>query len=354
MSYSTKHKTHVSGQAPFSKGKLQAAHYGSRSHARTSVRRHAHRGSARFASHSLPHVETEFAWESRGEGDKTIIILPWSASTARSRRRHSSLPSRRLNAAVSTSTFPDAATCLPGRQPPTESSTRSYFSYGGYLAAGLARRQPEAFDGLILACTAFRIHPEDRKLPATATVSPRWLPSVSAEFRDHLAAALGTPWEAVARDIDTRLLISRRQTTPTSRSSESRAIRSATRTRRSYTTDQSRSSWDAKTASPATRANSAHSTRTPPQPSPCSTTRATTFPSSGRSRSKRRYGNGLPAFRSTSRHLNNASRAPSPPPVLMSRRPRRETAITTLARRRTGLEPRFGGRRRAAPHSLTS
>jgi hypothetical protein len=22
-------------------------------------------------------VETEFAWESRGEGDKTIIILPW-------------------------------------------------------------------------------------------------------------------------------------------------------------------------------------------------------------------------------------------------------------------------------------
>jgi hypothetical protein len=77
MSYSTKHKTHVSGQAPFSKGKLQAAHYGSRSHARTSVRRHAHRGSARLASHSLPHVETEFAWESRGEGDKTIIILPW-------------------------------------------------------------------------------------------------------------------------------------------------------------------------------------------------------------------------------------------------------------------------------------
>jgi hypothetical protein len=62
----------------------------------------------------------------------------------------------------------------------------------------------------------------------------------------------------------------------------------------------------------------------------------------------------LPAFRSTSRHLNNASRAPSPPPVPMSRRPRRETAITTLARRRTGLEPRFGGRRRAAPHSLTS
>jgi hypothetical protein len=76
----------------------------------------------------------------------------------------------------------------------------------GYLAAGLARRQPEAFDGLFLACTAFRIHPEDRELPATATVSPRWLPSVSAEFRDHLAAALGTPWEAVARDIDTRLL----------------------------------------------------------------------------------------------------------------------------------------------------
>jgi Alpha/beta hydrolase family len=129
-----------------------------------------------------------------------------SASTARSRRRHSSLPSRRLNSAVSTSTFPDAATRLPGRQPPTESSTRSYFSYGGYLAAGLARRQPEAFDGLFLACTAFRIHPEDRELPATATVSPRWLPSVSAEFRDHLAAALGTPWEAVARDIDTRLL----------------------------------------------------------------------------------------------------------------------------------------------------
>jgi hypothetical protein len=31
MSYSTKHKTHVSGQAPFSKGKLQAADYGSRS-----------------------------------------------------------------------------------------------------------------------------------------------------------------------------------------------------------------------------------------------------------------------------------------------------------------------------------
>jgi pimeloyl-ACP methyl ester carboxylesterase len=77
MNYSTKHKTHVSGRAPFSKGKLQAADYGSRSHARTSARRHAHRGSARLASHSLRHVETEFAWESRGEGDKTIIILPW-------------------------------------------------------------------------------------------------------------------------------------------------------------------------------------------------------------------------------------------------------------------------------------
>ena len=160
-------------------------------------------------------------WESRGEGRITVVVLPWfgvdrsfaaaafepAVGDLELRRIYVDLPGcGRSPAGPATSDeIVDQLVQLVGRQLSPAPLLLAGFSYGGYLAAGLTRRSPDRFDGLFLACTASRIRPEDRKLPPPRTAPPAWLSNVSDEFREHLAAALGTDSEAIAGEIDARL-----------------------------------------------------------------------------------------------------------------------------------------------------
>ena len=76
-------------------------------------------------------------------------------------------------------------------------------SYGGYVAAALARRYPERVDGLLLVCHAIRIGREDRDLPADqrAPAPAGWLDSVGPELSGHLAVALGHRTPEVAERV---------------------------------------------------------------------------------------------------------------------------------------------------------
>jgi pimeloyl-ACP methyl ester carboxylesterase len=77
------------------------------------------------------------------------------------------------------------------------------WSYGGYLAAGLARRLPERMGGLLLICTASRIRPADRDLTGVlaSDAEPGWLSDVPADLHDHFTHAVGCQTAAVARRI---------------------------------------------------------------------------------------------------------------------------------------------------------
>jgi pimeloyl-ACP methyl ester carboxylesterase len=74
-------------------------------------------------------------------------------------------------------------------------------SYGGYIAAAVARRRPVA--GLLLVCHGTKIRFEDRDLSGipTASTDRGWLSGVPAELRDHLATALGTTDATVAERV---------------------------------------------------------------------------------------------------------------------------------------------------------
>lgn len=73
-------------------------------------------------------------------------------------------------------------------------------SYGGYLAAALARRFPDRVEALLLVCPGIRIRREDRDLPADARApAPAgWLDGVGPELSDHLAVAIGRRTPEVA------------------------------------------------------------------------------------------------------------------------------------------------------------
>ncbi|HEX8008402.1 MAG TPA: alpha/beta hydrolase [Trebonia sp.] len=74
------------------------------------------------------------------------------------------------------------------------------WSYGGYLAAGLARRVPRQVGGLLLVCTGFKIRPEDRNLAGVipSVAEPDWLDDVPASLHDHFVHAVGCQTAAVA------------------------------------------------------------------------------------------------------------------------------------------------------------
>jgi hypothetical protein len=57
-------------------------------------------------------------------------------------------------------------------------------SYGGYLAAALARRTPAQVAGLLLVCTGTKIQPETRNLSGVrpATPEPGWLDGVPVDL----------------------------------------------------------------------------------------------------------------------------------------------------------------------------
>jgi pimeloyl-ACP methyl ester carboxylesterase len=73
-------------------------------------------------------------------------------------------------------------------------------SYGGYLAAGLARRRPAQVAGLLLVCSGVRIRPDQRDLSGVLASTPEagWLDGVSAQWHEYLGHALGRQTASVA------------------------------------------------------------------------------------------------------------------------------------------------------------
>ncbi|MEV4628313.1 alpha/beta hydrolase [Micromonospora sp. NPDC049523] len=84
------------------------------------------------------------------------------------------------------------------------------WSYGGYLAAGLARRRPDQVAGLLLICHGTRILPADRDVPVAPVVSEEadWLVDVPPDLRAHLSVALGNRTRDAAERVATVLVAS--------------------------------------------------------------------------------------------------------------------------------------------------
>ncbi len=77
------------------------------------------------------------------------------------------------------------------------------WSYGGYLAAGLARRRPRQLAGLMMVCTGFKIRPQDRNLTGvlSSVPEPGWLSETPPLLRDHFTHAIGCQTLDVARRV---------------------------------------------------------------------------------------------------------------------------------------------------------
>jgi pimeloyl-ACP methyl ester carboxylesterase len=73
-------------------------------------------------------------------------------------------------------------------------------SYGGYLAAAVARRAPGLVSRLLLACSGVRIRPADRNLSDVAppVTEPGWLDGTPAPHHEHFRRAVGWQTRAVA------------------------------------------------------------------------------------------------------------------------------------------------------------
>lgn len=76
-------------------------------------------------------------------------------------------------------------------------------SYGGYLAAGLARRAPTQIAGLLLVCHGVKIRPDERNLSRVlpSTPQPSWLAEVPEELHEHFAHGVGCQTRSVANRI---------------------------------------------------------------------------------------------------------------------------------------------------------
>lgn len=85
------------------------------------------------------------------------------------------------------------------------------WSYGGYIAAALARRRPASITGLLLICAGVKLlPPADRELPRPpGDAGPEhWLDDVPTGLRDHLATALGNRTAEVAERVAAALTAS--------------------------------------------------------------------------------------------------------------------------------------------------
>lgn len=73
-------------------------------------------------------------------------------------------------------------------------------SYGGYLAAAVARRRPAQVAGLLLVCSGVKIVPADRDLPpgTAASTQKGWLDDTPPDLREHLSSAVGNRSREVA------------------------------------------------------------------------------------------------------------------------------------------------------------
>ena len=74
------------------------------------------------------------------------------------------------------------------------------WSYGSYLAAGLARRRAGQIRGLLLICAGLKIRPQDRDLTGVldSVAQHDWLAEVPVELHEHLRQAVGRQTRAVA------------------------------------------------------------------------------------------------------------------------------------------------------------
>jgi pimeloyl-ACP methyl ester carboxylesterase len=78
-------------------------------------------------------------------------------------------------------------------------------SYGGYLAAGLARRRPRQVEGLLLICPAVRILKRNLDQVLASVPDPDWLADIPADLHQHFAQAIGTQTRLVASRLATVL-----------------------------------------------------------------------------------------------------------------------------------------------------
>jgi pimeloyl-ACP methyl ester carboxylesterase len=155
------------------------------------------------------------AAQSYGEGP-TVVLLPWFSlshaamaaacepALARSgwRRLYLDLPGTGRSAPVEprSDAVADAVAqtidALAGPAPVALAGC----SYGGYLAAALASRDPDRIRGLLLICSGVRIRPADRDLSGVLPSAPEpgWLDDVPDQLRGHFEVAVGHQTRAVA------------------------------------------------------------------------------------------------------------------------------------------------------------
>lgn len=76
-------------------------------------------------------------------------------------------------------------------------------SYGSYLAAGLARRDPDRVAGLFLICPGLRIRPGDRDLSGVqpSVAEPGWLDGVPDDLHEHFGHGIGWQRKAVTNRV---------------------------------------------------------------------------------------------------------------------------------------------------------
>lgn len=155
----------------------------------------------------------------RGEG-RPIVLLPWFgldsavmaaafepvfSATTGWRRIYVDLPGtgRSSPVAANSDAVLDAVRETVDSIVGAEPYLLAGCSYGGYLAAGLARRTPARVAALLLVCAGVKIRPADRNLDQVLSPTPQqnWLDDVPAGLHDHLARAIGNQTRSVASSI---------------------------------------------------------------------------------------------------------------------------------------------------------
>lgn len=146
-----------------------------------------------------------------------VVLLPWyahdAAVMARAfepvfadlrgwRRIYVDLPGTGRSAAVAPTSDAvlDAVEDTFHRETDGASALVVGCSYGGYLAAGLARRLPERVSRLALVCSGVRIALEHRNLDRVLPPRPEegWLEAAPPRWHEHLDLAVGRQTTAVA------------------------------------------------------------------------------------------------------------------------------------------------------------
>jgi pimeloyl-ACP methyl ester carboxylesterase len=102
----------------------------------------------------------------------------------------------------------DEVSAFVGARLPGQPALLAGWSYGGYIAMAMGRRNPASVAGLLLITTGTRIRPQDRELPEQAITPPAdgWLAGVPQNLRAHLTAALGHRTAPVAARVAGLLL----------------------------------------------------------------------------------------------------------------------------------------------------